>query len=212
MDYTKKIASHLLQIKAIKLNVKNPFTWASGLQSPIYCDNRISLSHPHVRNDIKEALTRTSSEFEAFGYIAAVATAGIPHGTLLADALGLPLIYVRNQAKKHGRRNKVEGQLLPGQKVLVVEDLISTGGSSMDAILALRDAGAHIVGLIAVFTYEMNYAKERFDKEDIIVRSLTNYSSLIQEAKDLNYIDDEDLQHLYTWREAPASWQENINK
>ncbi len=206
MDYTTKIAKLLLQIKAIKLNAKNPFTWASGIKSPIYCDNRISLSYPVVRNEIKKAFVAESTHFDHFDVVAGVATAGIPHGALLADALGLPFIYVRSQAKKHGRQNRIEGALEAGQKALVIEDLISTGGSSMEAISALQDADCEVVGLMAIFTYEMSFARERFEEENLAVRTLTNYSTLIKVAREEEYIDSDDVSLLQAWKQSPSTW------
>lgn len=209
MDYAHKIAELLLQIEAVKLNAKRPFTWASGIKSPIYCDNRIALSHTHVRNVIKRALAEAASSYDAFDCVAGVATAGIPHGVLLADALGLPFIYVRSKAKDHGRKNLIEGSLKGEEKVLVVEDLISTGGSSLDAIRALKDAGAQISGLLAIFTYQMDNARQSFMEQAIKTDTLTNYTILIDVAKQLNYIDDQDLELLTSWRKSPESWQPN---
>ncbi|MDH3650138.1 MAG: orotate phosphoribosyltransferase [Saprospiraceae bacterium] len=211
-DYGRQIANHLLQIKAIRLNAKNPFTWASGIKSPIYCDNRISLSYPYVRNDIKLALANASTLFPSFDVVAGVATAGIPHGTLLADILGLPFVYVRSKAKKHGRRNLIEGKLTMGQRVLVVEDLISTGGSSMQAITALQEAKAEIVGLLAIFTYEMDFASSRFEEHHIQVETLTNYTTLMEVAMEENYIDSDDLKLLKSWRESPSKWGDAVKR
>lgn len=207
MENSAQIAKLLLQIKAIKLNAKNPFTWASGLQSPIYCDNRITLSHTWVRNEIKQAFVQSATLFRAFDVVAGVATAGIPHGALLADALGLPFVYVRSQAKKHGRQNKIEGALQSSQNVLVVEDLISTGGSSMEAIKALQSEGAVVVGLVAIFTYELEYARKCFADATIPVKTLTNYSELLSVATDMNYIDDKDLELLEAWKKSPSTWK-----
>ncbi len=209
MDISKRIASQLLQIKAIQLNPRNPFTWASGLKSPIYCDNRLSLSYPHVRQEICQGFVTLSHQFDRFEVVAGVATAGIAHGVLLAEALGLPFAYVRSAAKKHGRRNRIEGRIESGQRVIVVEDLISTGGSSLDAIRALRDAGAEVVGLLAIFTYEMSFAAERFSSEEVVVSTLTSYSSLLPVAKEQAYINAADLATLREWRDAPAKWQPN---
>ncbi len=205
-DHTQKVAELLLQIKAIKLNAKNPFTWASGIKSPIYCDNRLSLSFPFVRNQIKHALVEKSRLFGSFEVVAGVATAGIPHGALLADALGLPFIYVRGSAKGHGRKNRIEGQIKSGQKALVVEDLISTAGSSLDAISALEEDGVEIAGLLAIFTYGFNLAEERLNKRGIKTETLTDYITLLSVAKEMNYIDQKDQEILATWREAPSSW------
>jgi len=210
MDCSKKIARLLLQIKAIKLSARDPFTWASGIKSPIYCDNRISLSHPYIRNAIKEALADAAGAFDAFEMIAGVATAGIPHGALLADVLGLPFCYVRSRTKKHGRKNLIEGHLKTGQKTLVVEDLISTGGSSLEAINALQDAGAVVMGLLAIFTYEFDISVKKFTKHNIIVHTLTNYSTLIEVAKEIKYIDAGDITLLKSWREAHPSGKNSL--
>jgi len=206
MDYGRLVASHLLQIKAIRLNAKNPFTWASGIRSPIYCDNRISLSYPHVRSDIKKALVELSNRFPPFEVIAGVATAGIPHGALLADTLGLPFIYIRSKAKKHGRKNLIEGKVEGGEKVLVIEDLISTGGSSIQAIQALNEAGAEVIGLAAIFTYQMDFAEKRFQDLEIQVETITDYTRLIDAAVEENHVEGDDLELLKAWRESPSSW------
>ncbi|MCB0685692.1 MAG: orotate phosphoribosyltransferase [Saprospiraceae bacterium] len=206
MDYANNVAEQLLQIKAIKLNTRTPYTWASGIKSPIYCDNRIALSFPHVRNLVKKALISKSDEFPAFDVVAGVATAGIPHGALLADALGLPFVYVRSKAKEHGRQNQIEGSLEQNARVLVIEDLISTGGSSMDAIQALLTAGAQISGLLAIFTYEFEKAKELFSEAQIPVKTLTGYGTLIAIAEKLQYIENKDLELLRSWRKDPHSW------
>ena len=206
MDYSTKIAELLLEIKAIKLSAKEPFVWASGLKSPIYCDNRLSLSYPYVRSEIKSGLVNASTHFASFDKVAGVATAGIPHGMLLADSLGLPFCYVRSTAKKHGRKNLIEGLLEEGDRVLVIEDLISTGGSSLNAITALRDRGAEVIGLLAIFTYEFSLASDRFAAQEITLETLTNYSRLIEVAQDKQYIDDEDMQLLKAWHESPSTW------
>lgn len=201
-----EVARKLLEIKAIKLNPSNPFTWASGIQSPIYCDNRVALSYPAVRNFIKQALVEKSSEFPDFGVVAGVATAGIPHGTLLADALQKPFVYVRSSAKEHGRRNMIEGELATGQKVLVVEDLISTGGSCLQAVEALREAGADVVGVLAIFQYGFAKAETAFASKNILWKTLSNYDALIQEAISMRYISESDLNTLKKWRENPDGW------
>lgn len=206
MDYDYKVAELLLQIKAIKLNAKTPFTWASGIKSPIYCDNRIALSFPYVRNLIKKAMIGKSQEFSAFDVVAGVATAGIPHGAVLADALGLPFIYIRSKAKEHGRQNQIEGYLPEGAKVLVIEDLISTGGSSLEAIHALIAKGAQISGLLAIFTYELAKASDRFKEFNIPVKTLTNYTTLIAAAEKLNYVEKQDLDLLGAWKISPETW------
>jgi orotate phosphoribosyltransferase len=206
MDYAHKVAELLLQIKAIKLNAKQPFIWASGIKSPIYCDNRIALSYPHVRSIIKKAMVEQCLHLQAFDVVAGVATAGIPHGALLADALGLPFIYVRSKAKEHGRQNQIEGSLAADARVLVVEDLISTGGSSLDAVAALRAAGAKITALLSIFTYELDVAQQRMKEAQITQYSLTNYTTLIAMAKDLRLIGENELEMLASWRQSPNEW------
>ena len=207
MTDAAKIADLLLQIKAIKLNVRSPFTWASGIKSPIYCDNRISLSHPMVRNVLKQAFIKKIQQFPAFDVIAGVATAGIPHAAIIADELGLPLVYVRSKAKEHGRQNVIEGLIQAGQRVLVVEDLISTGGSSLRAISALLESGAIVVGLLAIFTYEMEDSLRKFEGQNIQVETLSDYSTLLSTAQKTNYIDEQDFTILKDWRKSPTQWK-----
>lgn len=201
-----EVARKLLEIKAIKLNPSNPFTWASGIQSPIYCDNRVALSYPAVRTFIKQALCAKSAEFPDFDVVAGVATAGIPHGALLADALQKPFVYIRSSAKDHGRRNMIEGELSPGARVLVIEDLISTGGSCLQAVDALQDAGAKVVGVLAIFQYGFPKAQTAFETKNIRWQTLTNYDILIREAISLGYISEADLNTLKKWRENPDGW------
>lgn len=201
-----EIARKLLEIKAIKLSPSDPFTWASGIQSPIYCDNRVALSHPAVRTSIKTALAQQSVEFGTFDVVAGVATAGIPHGALLADVLGKPFIYVRGSAKDHGRRNQIEGELAAGQKVLIIEDLISTGGSCLAAVDAVQDAGGVVVGVLAIFQYGFEKADRAFQAKNINFQTLTNYNSLILEAIDMGYVSEADLITLKKWRENPDGW------
>ncbi|MBL7755239.1 MAG: orotate phosphoribosyltransferase [Chitinophagaceae bacterium] len=201
------VAEKLLQINAVKLNSQNPFTWASGWKSPIYCDNRRLLSYPHVRDFIKSEMTNlVFSEFPDAEVIAGVATAGIPHGVLVADLLSLPFIYVRSKPKEHGMGNQIEGDLHPGQQVVVVEDLISTGKSSMQAIHALREAGAQIAGLVSVFNYGFQEAQQLFEKEAVRTLSLSNYNALLDLALQKGMIQDSELNLLETWRENPAAW------
>lgn len=192
----REIARRLLEIKAVKLSPRRPFTWASGIQSPIYCDNRMVLSFPEARNEIKAALAAASGQFGEFDVVAGVATAGIAHGTLLADALEAPFIYVRSKAKQHGRQNQIEGASPQGKRVLVVEDLISTGGSSLQAIEALRQAGAQVVGCLAIFTYGFPKAERAFDNANVPYATLSNYDALVREALATNYIDKHDLETL----------------
>ncbi len=201
-----EVARNLLKIRAVKLSPQEPFTWASGILSPIYCDNRVALSHPDVRTFLKKCLAEKSTVFGKFDVVAGVATAGIPHGVLLADALELPFIYVRSGAKDHGRRNQIEGELQKGQRVLVIEDLISTGGSCLLAVDALRDAGAEVAGVLAIFQYGFEKAAQAFANKQITFDTLTDYDALIQEAARSGYVSHEDLQTLSRWRENPDGW------
>lgn len=201
-----EVARNLLEIKAIKLSPSDPFTWASGIQSPIYCDNRVTLSYPTVRTFLKKCLAEKSKDFGNFDVVAGVATAGIPHGALLADELEKPFIYVRSSAKDHGRRNLIEGELRQGQRVLLIEDLISTGGSCIVAAEALRDAGAVVVGVLAIFQYGFANANAAFSEKNIDFQTLTNYETLIQEATAMGYVTESDLITLKKWRENPAGW------
>lgn len=206
MGVPTEIAKKLLQIKAIKLSPQKPFTWASGLQSPIYCDNRIALSFPEVRNYIIDAFVSSSQAYEGVTAIAGVATAGIAHGALLADRLALPFAYVRSKAKAHGRQNLIEGQLEKGAKVLVVEDLISTGGSSLQAVNALREYGVEVLGTLAIFTYGFPQATDAFVQAACPLTTLTNYGLLIEQALEDQYVSEDELELLKKWREAPESW------
>jgi len=206
MNIAAKTARHLLEIKAVKLSPNEPFTWASGMLSPIYCDNRIALSHPAVRTFLKQCLAEQSASFGKFDVVAGVATAGIPHGTLLADALGKPFIYIRSSAKDHGRRNLIEGELQPEQRVLVVEDLISTGGSCLTAAEAVRAAGAEVVGVLAIFQYGFPKATRAFAEKNIYFQTLTNYDVLVEEAARIGYVSEQDLNTLRKWRENPEAW------
>lgn len=205
------VASKLLEIKAIKLNVGNPYTWASGLSSPIYCDNRLILSYPKMRNFIKEQMNSKLWAFGKADVIAGVATAGIAHGALLADAAEKPFIYVRSSAKAHGRQNQIEGELKKGQKVLVVEDLISTGKSSLAACDALIDNGAEVIGVLAIFTYGFSSSKSIFSERGIPLETLTNYPAMIEEAVLSNYISAEDKKSLEAWNQDPVMWSANHN-
>ena len=200
MNTAAEVAKKLLQIKAIKLSPQSPFTWASGILSPIYCDNRVILSYPEVRNFIKKAFVNCTTRFPNFDKIAGVATAGIAHGALLADALDLPFLYVRSKAKAHGRQNQIEGALSEGERVLVIEDLISTGGSSLKAIKALETAGAKVVGIAAIFTYGFDKSKNAFMQAGFQLETLSNYDILINEALKTNFIQDSDVQLLKNWR------------
>ncbi len=201
-----QVAKYLLQIKAIKLSPQNPFTWASGLKSPIYCDNRILLSHPNIRKDIKGFLAETAADFGKFNMVAGVATAGIAHGALLADALDLPFVYVRSKAKGHGRQNLIEGDLRGNERVLVVEDLISTGGSCLQAVQALETMGCTIAGVLAIFSYGFDKAKNAFEAADCSYQTLSNYEVLLQEALKCDYINQNDFESLQNWRKNPQEW------
>ncbi len=201
-----QVAQQLLQIKAIKLSPQNPFTWASGLRSPIYCDNRILLSYPTYRNNIKGFLKEKANQFGTITAIAGVATAGIAHGALLADAMNLPFVYVRSKAKGHGRQNLIEGELRGNERILVVEDLISTGGSCLKAVEALETHGCTIAGVLAIFTYGFDKAKQAFQEADCRFDTLSNYDALLEEAVQANYINEQDLATLQEWRKDPKAW------
>lgn len=203
-----QIAAKLLQIEAIRLSLASPFTWASGWKSPIYCDNRLSLSYPDIRDFIKiELKMLIEREFPETEAIAGVATAGIPQGALVADALGLPFLYVRSKPKGHGMTNMIEGVAQPGQRVVLVEDLISTGGSSIKAAIALRDANIDVLGMVSIFTYGFDIAVQNFANEGIKVATLSNYNDMIEEAVSSNYVSESEVESLKSWRKDPASWQ-----
>lgn len=206
-DRALKVAEFLLQIKAIKLQPTNPFTWASGWKSPIYCDNRKTLSYPAIRTFIRQAYAEVI--LEKYGkpdFIAGVATGGIAQGALVAQELGIPFVYVRSTPKGHGLGNQIEGDFEAGQKVVVIEDLISTGGSSLQAVEALRAAGCEVKGLVAIFTYDFAVAKENFKNANCPYETLTNYDFLIQEAVRKDYISAADLDSLRAWRNDPSTW------
>lgn len=203
------LASFLLQIKAIKLNPANPFTWASGLKSPIYCDNRVTLSYPQVRTFIREGFVKMClDKFGKPDVIAGVATGGIPQGALVAQELGLPFVYVRSEKKSHGMNNQIEGVINSGQSVVIIEDLVSTGKSSLNAVEALREKGAIIKGMLAIFTYGMDVAAENFKNNKCDVFTLTNYNALIQKAAEENYIRENDLASLLEWKNNPQAWSD----
>lgn len=208
-ELDKNIAQKLLQINAIKLSPQNPFTWASGIKSPIYCDNRVTLSYPAIRTEIKEGFASIANNFGEFDHISGVATAGIAHGALLADHLGLPFSYVRSSAKKHGRQNKIEGYIPEGSKILVIEDLISTGGSSIDAVNDLRESGYEVVGVLAIFTYEFQVAIDNFEKANCKFATLSNYTALLKEAQSENYITESDANILSQWSNNPKEWYDS---
>lgn len=203
-----QVASQLLKIEAIRLQPEKPFTWASGWKSPIYCDNRLSLSYPKVRNFIKESLTKAiKANFSDVEAIAGVATAGIPQGALIADEMELPFLYVRSKPKGHGMENMIEGKVTPGQKVVVVEDLVSTGGSSLKAVQDLKHAGFEVLGMVAIFTYGFDIAAQNFEEAGVKLICLSDYAAMLPQALEKNYIDDFALTSLVEWRENPAAWR-----
>lgn len=207
-DTAKKTAELLLQINAIKLNTKNPFLWASGWKSPIYCDNRIILSFPPIRNFVRENIVRQlEEEFGKPDVIAGVATGAIGIGILVAEYMGLPFVYVRPEPKKHGRQNQIEGFMEAGQNVVVIEDLISTGKSSLNAVAALKDAGARVKGMIAIFSYGFQVAEQSFKNRELKLITLSDYSNLLEQAVHTNYIQENELHTLNNWRIDPASWK-----
>lgn len=202
-----QVADYLLQIKAIELKPQAPFTWASGLKSPIYCDNRKTLSFPVCRTHIRQQFVNVIQEkFGTPDIIAGVATGGIAIGALVAQEMGIPYAYVRSEVKKHGLGNQVEGVVEPNQKVVVIEDLISTGKSSLSAVSALREAGLDIMGMVAIFTYDFQIAKQAFQGADVKLHTLTDYHALLQQALKKEYISEEQLSTLKVWREDPAAW------
>ena len=203
----KAVAEKLLKIKAIKLQPRNPFIWASGWESPIYCDNRKTLSYPQIRTFIKIEIARLIMElYQDVDVIAGVATGAISQGALVADALGLPFIYIRPTPKDHGLENMIEGDLKPKQKVVVIEDLISTGGSSLKAVDAIRNDGSEVLGMIAIFSYGFPVAEQKFKAAKVKLTTLCNYESLVREALATNYISEEDVATLKEWRQNPAVW------
>ncbi|SHJ26675.1 orotate phosphoribosyltransferase [Arenibacter nanhaiticus] len=208
-DTAKKTAELLLQINAIKLNPENPFTWASGWRSPIYCDNRIILSYPIIRNYVREQMAKQLENlYGKPDVIAGVATGAIGIGMLVAEYLGLPFVYVRPEPKSHGRQNQIEGHLEPNQNVVVIEDLISTGKSSLNAVEALKNSGANVKGMIAIFTYGFDVANENFKNSNLDLHTLSDYEHLIQQASDTNYIKEEQLNTLLEWKSNPSTWKQ----
>ena len=208
MDNLKKaFASKLLKIKAIKLQPNNPFTWASGWKSPFYCDNRKTLSYPELRNYVKlELVHAILDRFPEVEAIAGVATGAIPQGALVADALNLPFVYVSSKPKDHGLENLIEGELKPGMKVVVVEDLISTGGSSLKAVEAIRKDGSEVIGMVASYTYGFPVAREAFEQAGVELVTLTDYEHVVAEALETGYIAEGDVELLNEWRRDPAHW------
>jgi orotate phosphoribosyltransferase len=204
-----KVADFLLQINAVKLQPSNPFKWASGWNSPIYCDNRKILAYPKIREFIKNEFVSLIKEFDTASCIAGVATGGIAIGAIVAEELGLPFCYVRSESKSHGMKNNIEGDLKQGDKVFVIEDLISSGKSSIKAVKDLKDFGAEITGLGAIFTYDFEVSKNNFLRESCSFKTLSNYSVLIETALKNNYISNKELETLVKWRNSPSTW--NLN-
>ncbi|MFY7671671.1 orotate phosphoribosyltransferase [Tenacibaculum sp. MEBiC06402] len=208
-DTAKKTAELLLQVKAIKLSPNEPFTWASGWKSPIYCDNRVTLSYPQVRNFLKEKIAKLVEEkYGKPDVIAGVATGAIAIGVLVAQELGVPFVYVRPEPKKHGRKNQIEGHLERGQNVVVVEDLISTGKSSLNAIKALKETNATVKGMVAIFSYGFSIAAEAFENDHLDFTTLSNYEELLEQALESNYINEKELITLESWRLNPSEWKQ----
>ena len=206
-DTAKKTAELLLQIKAIKLSPEEPYTWASGWKSPIYCDNRVSLSYPPVRLYLKEQMAKiVEDEFGKPEVIAGVATGAIAIGVLVAQEIGVPFVYVRPEPKKHGRKNQIEGVLESGQNVVVIEDLISTGKSSLAAVEALKEAGATVKGMVAIFSYGFEVAAQNFKDQNVNLSTLSNYEILLEQALDSQYISQKELSLLRDWRSNPGEW------
>lgn len=202
------VASRLLEIGAIKLNHKQPFTWSSGWKSPIYCDNRLTLSYPAIRTFIKDKLAEAiKAHFPKAESIAGVATAGIPQGALVADSLGLPFVYVRPKPKEHGMGNLIEGRVEKGSRVVLVEDLISTGGSSLKAAQSMMDAGCQVIGMVAIFTYGFDTAAHNFSAAKIPLVCLSDFNHLLDVARTQNFVDDDQLIYVKSWRLDPANWK-----
>ncbi|MEA3476544.1 MAG: orotate phosphoribosyltransferase [Bacteroidota bacterium] len=203
-----RISEHLLQIKAIKLSVKKPFTWASGIKSPIYCDNRITLSYPRVRTFIRQEFVKIiQEEFNSIDVIAGVATGGIAQGALVAQDLDIPFVYIRTAQKSHGMENQIEGIVNPGNNVLVIEDLVSTGKSSLNAVKALKDADCNVKGMLAIFSYKLDIAEENFKKDKCLLYTLSDYPTLIKAAAESNYIQDTEIDTLRKWQKDPQNWK-----
>ena len=208
-DTAKKTAELLLQVKAIKLNPTTPFNWASGWKSPIYCDNRVTLSYHPVRVFLKEEIAKiVEKEYGKPDVIAGVATGAIALGVLVAQELGVPFIYVRPEPKKHGRKNQIEGHLDSGQNVVVIEDLISTGTSSLNAVAALKETGAVVKGMVAIFTYGFDVALHNFKEKNVDLVTLSNYDNLVEQALESSYISEKELRTLHEWRKEPNTWKQ----
>ena len=211
MELSKNCARYLLEIRAVKLNPAQPFTWASGLKSPIYCDNRKTLSYPQVRAFIRDGLVEIiKKQYPDVEVIAGVATGAIAQGALVAEAMGLPFVYVRSEEKKHGLTNTVEGVVLPGQKVVVIEDLVSTGQSSLKAVDALREMGCDVLGMVAIFTYNLPIAAQRFEEAKLGLYTLTNYNILVKQAAEDGYIQQKEIDTLNQWSKDPNAWAEQF--
>lgn len=206
-EFARQIARSLLEAGAVKLSLDTPFTWASGWRSPIYCDNRVTLAYPHIRTHIRDGLvTAARAHFPQVEVIAGVATAGIPQGALVAQELGLPFAYVRPKPKEHGKGQQIEGHIAQGQNVLVIEDLVSTGGSSLKAIQALRDAGAQVAGLLCTFTYGFPHSIAAFTTVEVPFFALSDYEALLEEGERQGLVLTEQLQVLSAWRSSPETW------
>ena len=207
-ELAKTIAKNLLDIEAVFLSPNEPFTWASGIKSPIYCDNRITMSYPKIRREIAEGLAQSIKEtYPDVEVIAGTATAGIPHAAWVAEILNLPMVYIRSKAKEHGKGNQIEGRISQGQKMVIIEDLISTGGSVLDAAAAAKREGANVLGIAAIFTYELPKGTERFTEEKMPLITLTSYSILLEAALEANYIEEKDLVLLKEWKIDPENWK-----
>lgn len=203
-------AKYLLQVKAVKLNNEHPFTWASGRKSPIYCDNRVTLSYPEIRTFIREQFVEIiRKHFPTVDVVAGVATGGIAQGALVAQELGKPFVYVRSEAKSHGLTNQIEGEIHEGQSVVVIEDLVSTGKSSLIAVDALRAKGCDVKGMVAIFTYELSVAKQNFENAKVELHTLSNYSALIKVACQEKYVSEQDQESLALWRQNPEKWSDD---
>ena len=201
MTLERKLAKDLLAIQAVALRPNDYFTWTSGIKSPIYCDNRITMSYPSIRREIAAGMVEVIKEkYQAVEVIAGTATAGIPHAAWVSELLDLPMIYVRDSAKKHGKTNQIEGRVLEGQKVVIIEDLISTGLSSLKVAKALREAGAEVLGVVAIFSYELKKAQDAFEEVGVEYITLTNYPVLVEEAVAIDYIHQDDVEKLLEWR------------
>jgi len=207
-DTAKRIAKLLLEVQAVTLSPDSPYTWASGIKSPIYCDNRITMSYPDVRNEIARDLAELiKKEYPSVEVIAGTATAGIPQACWVADLLDLPMVYIRSKAKDHGKENQIEGRISQGQKMVIIEDLISTGGSVLDACEAAKREGAEVLGVAAIFTYELPKGTSNFNERNIRLLTLTNYTNLIEVAQETGYIKMGDVETLQEWKKNPQEWK-----